>query len=59
LLFATLVVNAQNKKDSTITLVTDFKLRHYLNISRVVRPIPEIVPTVDALLKNYFSQFSR
>ena len=33
--------------------------RHYLNISRVVRPIPEIVPTVDALLKNYFSQFSR
>ena len=33
--------------------------RHYLNISRVVRPIPEVVPTVDALLKNYFSQFSR
>ena len=33
--------------------------RHYLNISRVVRPIPEIVPTVDALLKNYFNQFSR
>jgi len=33
LLFATLVVNAQNKKDSTHTLVTDFKLRPYLNIS--------------------------
>ena len=31
--------------------------RHYLNIARVVHPIPEIVPTVEALLENYFSRF--
>jgi len=31
--------------------------RHYLNITRVVRPIPEHVPKVEDLLKNYFSQF--
>ena len=31
--------------------------RHYLNIARVVRPIPEIVPTVERLLENYFSRF--
>jgi len=31
--------------------------RHYLNITRVVRPIPEHVPKVEDLLKNYFSHF--
>jgi len=31
--------------------------RHYLNITRVVRPIPENVPKVEDLLKNYFSRF--
>jgi len=31
--------------------------RHYLNITRVVRPIPEHVPKVEDLLKDYFSRF--
>ncbi len=31
--------------------------RHYLNISRVVRPIPERVPKVEDLLKDYFARF--
>ena len=31
--------------------------RHYLNISRVVRPIPEKVPSVESLLVNYFAKF--
>jgi len=31
--------------------------RHYLNITRVVRPIPEIVPKVEDLLKEYFELF--
>jgi len=31
--------------------------RHYLNITRVVRPIPEIVPKVEDLLKEYFERF--
>jgi len=31
--------------------------RHYLNITRVVRPIPEHVPKVEDLLKEYFSRF--
>jgi sulfoacetaldehyde dehydrogenase len=31
--------------------------RHYLNITRVVRPIPEHVPKVEDLLKEYFSHF--
>lgn len=33
--------------------------RHYLNITRVVRPIPEIVPKVEELLEQYFSKFSQ
>jgi len=32
---------------------------HYLNITRVVRPIPEIIPTVEELLGQYFSNFSQ
>ena len=31
--------------------------RHYLNVTRVVRPIPERVPEVEDLLKEYFSRF--
>ena len=31
--------------------------RHYLNVTRVVRPIPEHVPKVEDLLKEYFSRF--
>ena len=31
--------------------------RHYLNITRVVRPIPERVPKVEDLLKDYFERF--
>jgi sulfoacetaldehyde dehydrogenase len=31
--------------------------RYYLNITRVVRPIPEIVPKVEDLLKEYFERF--
>ncbi|CAM3615649.1 acylating sulfoacetaldehyde dehydrogenase [Polynucleobacter brandtiae] len=31
--------------------------RHYLNITRVVRPIAEKVPKVEDLLKGYFSRF--
>jgi sulfoacetaldehyde dehydrogenase len=31
--------------------------RHYLNITRVVRPIPEQVPQVEDLLKDYFTRF--
>jgi len=31
--------------------------RHYLNITRVVRPIPERVPKVEDLLKDYFVRF--
>ena len=31
--------------------------RHYLNITRVVRPIPENVPKVEDLLKEYFSRY--
>jgi sulfoacetaldehyde dehydrogenase len=31
--------------------------RHYLNITRVVRPISEHVPKVEDLLKDYFSRF--
>jgi sulfoacetaldehyde dehydrogenase len=30
---------------------------HYLNITRVVRPIPEQVPKVEDLLKDYFIRF--
>jgi len=31
--------------------------RHYLNITRVVRPIPEIIPKVEDLLKEYFELY--
>ena len=31
--------------------------RHYLNVTRVVRPIPEQVPKVEDLLKDYFARF--
>lgn len=31
--------------------------RHYLNITRVVRAIPESIPKVEDLLRDYFSRF--
>lgn len=31
--------------------------RHYLNTTRIVRPIAENVPTVESLLDNYFEKF--
>ena len=31
--------------------------RHYLNVTRVVRPIPERIPRVEDLLKDYFTRF--
>jgi sulfoacetaldehyde dehydrogenase len=31
--------------------------RHYLNVTRVVRPIPERIPRVEDLLKDYFTHF--
>lgn len=33
--------------------------RHYLNITRVARPIPERVPSEDALLGGYFAKHGR
>ncbi|NBT34724.1 MAG: aldehyde dehydrogenase family protein [Betaproteobacteria bacterium] len=33
--------------------------RHYLNITRIARPIPEVVPSVDDLLSEYFEKFDR
>jgi sulfoacetaldehyde dehydrogenase len=30
--------------------------RHYMNTTRIVRPIPEVVPTVDVLLADYFEK---
>jgi sulfoacetaldehyde dehydrogenase len=33
--------------------------RHYLNTTRVVRPIAEKVPEVEDLLANYFSQYPK
>jgi sulfoacetaldehyde dehydrogenase len=33
--------------------------RHYLNISRVVRVIPEKVPRLEDLLETYFQRFPK
>ena len=33
--------------------------RHYMNITRIARPIPEVVPSVDDLLTDYFGKFGR
>lgn len=33
--------------------------RHYLNTTRIVRPIAEKVPTVESLLDNYFEKFGQ
>ena len=33
--------------------------RHYLNITRISRPIPEHVPTEDQLLAGYFAKYGR
>jgi sulfoacetaldehyde dehydrogenase len=31
--------------------------RHYMNITRIARPIPEKVPAVEDLLADYFEKF--
>ena len=33
--------------------------RHYLNITRISRPIPEQVPSEDHLLADYFAKYGR
>ena len=33
--------------------------RHYLNITRISRPIPERMPTEDAIFGSYFAKFGR
>jgi sulfoacetaldehyde dehydrogenase len=33
--------------------------RHYLNITRVARPIPERMPTEDEVLGSYFAKHGR
>ena len=34
-------------------------VRHYMNVTRISRPIPERVPTEEALLGDFFSRFGR
>jgi sulfoacetaldehyde dehydrogenase len=34
-------------------------VRHYMNVTRVVLPIPERVPTVEELLGGYFARWGR
>ena len=33
--------------------------RHYMNITRIARPIQEVVPSVDELLADYFEAVGR
>jgi sulfoacetaldehyde dehydrogenase len=37
----------------------NMNVRHYMNVTRVVRPIPERVPTVDSLLGDYFARWGK
>jgi len=37
----------------------NLNVRHYMNITRVARPIPERVPSVDDLLGGYFARWGR
>jgi sulfoacetaldehyde dehydrogenase len=34
-------------------------VRHYMNVTRVVSPIAERVPTVDELLGGYFKRWGK
>jgi sulfoacetaldehyde dehydrogenase len=37
----------------------NMNVRHYMNVTRVVSPIPERVPTVEELLGDYFKRWGR
>ena len=37
----------------------NLNVRHYMNVTRVARPIPERVPTVDDLLGDYWARWGR
>jgi sulfoacetaldehyde dehydrogenase len=37
----------------------NMNVRHYMNITRVVRPIAEHVPTVEDLLGDYFKRYGK
>jgi sulfoacetaldehyde dehydrogenase len=37
----------------------NMNVRQYMNVTRVVREIPERVPSVDELLKGYFERWGR
>jgi sulfoacetaldehyde dehydrogenase len=37
----------------------NMNVRHYMNVTRVVREIPERVPEVDKLLGKYFERWGR
>ena len=37
----------------------NMNVRHYMNVTRVVLPIPERVPTVDELLGGYFARWGK
>lgn len=37
----------------------NMNVRHYMNVTRVVSPIPERVPTVDELLGGYFERWGK
>ena len=37
----------------------NLNVRHYMNVTRIARPIPERVPTVDELLGSYFARWGR
>ncbi|HET9578011.1 MAG TPA: aldehyde dehydrogenase family protein [Usitatibacter sp.] len=37
----------------------NMNVRHYMNITRIARPIPEHVPTVEDLLGGYFARWGR
>jgi sulfoacetaldehyde dehydrogenase len=37
----------------------NMNVRHYMNVTRVVTPIPERVPSVDDLLGSYFARWGK
>jgi sulfoacetaldehyde dehydrogenase len=37
----------------------NMNVRHYMNVTRIARPIPERVPTEDELLGSYFARWGR
>ena len=37
----------------------NMNVRHYMNVTRIARPIPERVPSIDDLLGSYFARWGR